>query len=58
MPGRATALHEAALRGDRPLVDLLLAAGADPSIRDREFNADAAGWATHAGHHDLAAASP
>ena len=54
MPGRATALHEAALRGDRPLVDLLLAAGADPSIRDPEFDADAAGWATHAGHHDLA----
>ena len=55
MPGRGTALHEAALRGDRALVDLLLAAGADPTIRDREFNADAAGWAAHAGHPDLAA---
>jgi ankyrin repeat protein len=55
MPGRATALHEAAVRGDRPLVDILLAAGADPTIRDREFNADAAGWAAHAGHTDLAA---
>jgi ankyrin repeat protein len=55
MPHRATALHEAALRGDRALVDLLLAAGADPTLRDREFNADAAGWASHAGHHDLAA---
>ena len=55
MPGRATALHEAAFRGDRALVDLLLAAGADPSLRDREFHADAAGWAAHAGHHALAA---
>jgi ankyrin repeat protein len=55
MPGRATALHEAAFRGDRALVDLLLAAGADPTIRDREFNADAAGWASHAGHTALAA---
>ena len=55
MPGRGTPLHEAALRGDRALVDLLLAAGADPTIRDREFNADAAGWAAHAGHTDLAA---
>jgi ankyrin repeat protein len=55
LPGRGTALHEAALRGDRALVDLLLAAGADPAIRDREFDADAAGWAAHAGHADLAA---
>ena len=38
-----------------PLVDQLLAAGADPSLRDREFHADAAGWAAHAGHTDLAA---
>jgi ankyrin repeat protein len=55
MPGRATALHEAAFRGDRDLVDLLLAAGADPTLRDREFDADAAGWAAHAGHTALAA---
>ncbi|WP_053225858.1 ankyrin repeat domain-containing protein [Solirubrobacter soli] len=54
MPGRATALHEAAFRGDRAIVDLLLAAGADRTIRDREFNADAAGWASHAGHTSLA----
>ena len=52
---RGSALHEAALRGDRAVVDQLLAAGADPSLRDREFRADAAGWAAHAGHTDLAA---
>jgi hypothetical protein len=55
MPGRSTALHEAAFRNDRAIVDLLLAAGADPTIRDRQFNADAAGWADHAGHAELAA---
>ena len=54
MPGRATALHEAALRGDRALVDQLLAAGADPALHDREFGSTPAGWAEHAGHAELA----
>ena len=31
---RITALHEAALRGDRSAVDLLLSLGADPTIVD------------------------
>jgi ankyrin repeat protein len=52
--GRATALHEAALRGNRELVDVLLAAGADPALHDREFDATPAGWADHAGHTTLA----
>jgi hypothetical protein len=52
---RATALHEAALRGDTALVEQLLAAGADRTVRDRQFDADAAGWAEHAGHNNLAA---
>jgi ankyrin repeat protein len=52
---RTTALHEAAWNGDRPMVDLLLALGADPSIRDDEFDATPSGWAQHAHHDDLAA---
>jgi ankyrin repeat protein len=52
---RATALHEAALRGDTALTHQLLAAGADPTLHDHEFNATPAGWAEHAGHPDLAA---
>jgi hypothetical protein len=52
--GRATALHEAAGAGDRELVEALLSRGANPSIRDPEFHATAAGWAQHAGHDQLA----
>jgi ankyrin repeat protein len=52
---RTTALHEAAWTGDRPLADLLLSLGADPAIRDDEFNATPSGWADHAHHEELAA---
>jgi len=52
--GRATALHEAAFRGDAGLVELLLAAGADASLRDGAFDATPAGWAEHAGFAELA----
>ena len=50
---RATALHEAALRNDGELAELLLAAGADRTLRDREHGATPAGWASFAGHTDL-----
>ena len=40
---RATALHEAAWRNDTALVDLLLRAGADRTLRDRQFGAHALG---------------
>ncbi|HEX7135924.1 MAG TPA: ankyrin repeat domain-containing protein [Iamia sp.] len=52
--GRLTALHEAAYRGDRDVVDLLLALGADPTVRDPEHDGTPAGWAHHGGHPDLA----
>ena len=52
--GRATALHEAALRGDSELVELLLSRGADVSLHDRTFDATPAGWAEHAGFVELA----
>jgi len=53
--GRATALHEAALRGDQKLVDLLLELGADRTITDLDYHATPAGWAEHGGHPALAA---
>jgi hypothetical protein len=45
--GRATALHEAAFRGDLDLVELLLDLGADPTITDASFHATPRGWAEH-----------
>ncbi|MFC4603019.1 ankyrin repeat domain-containing protein [Rhodococcus kronopolitis] len=45
-----TALHEAAGAGDRELVTLLLRLGADPTLRDRRFDATAAQWAEYFGH--------
>ena len=53
-PSGATALHHAAWRGLRGVVDVLLAAGADPRLRDREHDATPAEWARHAGRDDLA----
>ena len=54
-PGeRASALHEAAWRNDTQLVDQLLQAGADRTLRDRQFGGTPANWAAHAGHPELA----
>lgn len=53
-PDGRTALHEAALRGDAELCDWLLARGADPGLRDRDFGGTPADWAAHAGYVDLA----
>lgn len=41
-----TALHVAALAGSVDVVPVLLAAGADPLIRDSKHHSDACGWAT------------
>jgi hypothetical protein len=51
---RMTALHAAAWRDDRELVERLLQLGADPATRDRDFDATPAGWAAHGGHRALA----
>ncbi len=45
--GRSTVLHLAAQTDDAELVSLLLAHGADRTIRDETYNGDAAGWAAH-----------
>lgn len=47
--GRCTALHLAAQTDDAELVSLLLSRGADRTIRDENYNGDAAGWARHVG---------
>lgn len=47
---RITALHEAASSGDLAMVELLLSLGADPNVRDCEFDSTPLGWAEH-GHH-------
>jgi hypothetical protein len=50
-----TALHMAAEQGKASTVAILLAAGADPSLRDDLYHGTAVGWAEHGGHPDLAA---
>jgi ankyrin repeat protein len=51
---RTTALHLAAYDGNQDMVELLLELGANPLVRDDDFNATASGWARHAHHHALA----
>ncbi len=48
-----TPLHLAALGGHADVVRLLLAAGADPSIRDSKHDSDAMGWADFFGRWDI-----
>lgn len=50
-----TPLHVAAGHGRADLVRLLLDAGADPTVRDRRFDATPLGWAEHFDHDDVAA---
>lgn len=42
---RHTALHSAAWNGDLPMVKRLLDAGADPTLRDEQYDGTAEGWA-------------
>ena len=53
--GSETPLHVAAGSGRADLVRLLLEFGADPTFRDRRFDATPLGWAEHAGRDDVAA---
>ncbi|HET6795020.1 MAG TPA: DinB family protein [Acidimicrobiales bacterium] len=48
-----TALHRAAAIGLIPIIDQLLAAGADPGVRDPQFQATPAEWAARFGHQEL-----
>lgn len=49
---RTAPLHEAAMRGNVPVIRLLLDHGADPNIHDTGYDATPAGWAEHHGQHD------
>jgi len=42
---RGTVLHAAAWNGDLAMVQMLIAAGADPTLRDEEHNETPLGWA-------------
>ena len=48
-----TALHLTAFSGSTEVARLLLAAGADPAIRDSKHESDAIGWAEHFGRPEL-----
>ena len=52
---RTTALHEAALRGNLPILKVLLDLGADPTIVDESYNSTPTGWAEHNGHSHIVA---
>ena len=45
-------LHEAAVHGNLEMIELLLAHGADPSLRDPSYQATPAGWAEHFGQEE------
>ena len=49
----ATALHHASWKNDRERIEVLLAHGADPGIRDRAYQSTPIGWAHESGHMDL-----
>ena len=48
-----TALHFAAIANDRPMVDLLLEAGADLYARDDTYGMTPIGWANEEGHVEM-----
>ena len=48
-----TGLHYAALNGHRPMVEFLLAHGADRNVKDTKVGSTAAGWAEYGGHPEL-----
>jgi ankyrin repeat protein len=49
------ALHLAAQSGHLAIVQLLIARGADPTLRDDLFQGTALGWAEHGGTAEIAA---
>lgn len=52
---RQTALHEACYQGHLEMARFLLERGADPTIRDGEWNSTAVGWAAEGRRQDVVA---
>src|SRR5262249_22756368 len=50
---RTTALHHAAMSGHLEMTKLLIELGADPHIRDAEFNAEPLGWAEYGNQKEV-----
>jgi ankyrin repeat protein len=48
-----TALHNAAVKGHRAMVDFLIEQGVDPTVTDKERGGSVAGWAAYGGHQEL-----
>lgn len=48
-----TALHNAAVRGHREMVEVLIGQGADPNVKDTKVNSSPSGWAEYGGHLEL-----
>lgn len=49
-----TALHYAAAFGQREIAELLIKHGADPTVKDTEFEIDPVGWADYFKHAEVA----
>ncbi len=45
-------LHEAAATGNLEMIELLLAHGGDPDLRDASYHSTPAGWAEHSGQKE------
>jgi ankyrin repeat protein len=52
--GGAAPIHRAALNGHLETVRKLVDLGADPQLRDPNYNGNALSWAEHAGRQDVA----
>lgn len=48
-----TALHNAAVQGNKGIVEFLIQQGADATVLDTKVKSTAAGWADHGGHIQL-----
>src|SRR5258708_594040 len=48
-----TALHNAAVRGHRAMVEFLVKQGANANVKDTKVHSTAAGWAEYGGHQQI-----